>query len=81
MQRSEVIKMNIDTSKVVDKFAFNDYASGLGFLPDGRMLVVSMNAMKLLVLDENNGKNIKPYASLSHSSKFRCNDIVVDSVG
>lgn len=80
MQRKEVIKMNLDSCEVVDRFMFNDLVSGLGFLPDGRMLVVSMEEKKVLVVDEND-KDPKVYADLSHISKYRCNDMVVDSLG
>ncbi len=52
--------------------------SGLGWLPDGRMLVVSMTDRKLLRLE--NGA-LKPHADLSALAPFHCNDMVVDANG
>jgi len=52
--------------------------SGLGWLPDGRMLVVSMTDRKLLRLE---GGALKPHADLSALAPFHCNDMVVDSKG
>jgi len=52
--------------------------SGLGWLPDGRMLVVSMNDRRLLRLD-NDGLNT--VADLSGILPHPCNDMVVDRRG
>ena len=52
--------------------------SGLGWLPDGRMLVVSMNDRKLLRLE--NG-SLKLHADLSALASCHCNDMVVDRQG
>src|SRR5712692_2628096 len=51
--------------------------SGLGFLPDGRLLVVSMLDRQLLRLDPS-GAAI--HADLSRFGPF-CNDMVVDAQG
>jgi len=81
VQRKELIKMNVDDNcEVVDRFMFNDLVTGLGFLSDGRMLVVSMEEKKVLIVDEND-KDQKVYADLSHISKYRCNDMIVDFLG
>ncbi|MFT5441478.1 MAG: sugar lactone lactonase YvrE [Myxococcota bacterium] len=53
--------------------------SGLGWLPDGRMLVVSMNDRRLLRL-EKSGK-LTQVADLSSLASFHCNDMVVDHEG
>lgn len=52
--------------------------SGLGWLPDGRLLVVSMEKRQLLV--EQNGALV-PYADMSHLASYHCNDMVVDARG
>lgn len=52
--------------------------SGLGWLPDGRLLVVSMNDRKLLRLDPD---GLHEVADLGHIATFHCNDMVVDGRG
>src|SRR5690348_3432464 len=52
--------------------------SGLGWLPDGRMLVVSMTDRKLMRLE---GGSLKLHADLSKLASFDCNDMVVDAKG
>ncbi len=52
--------------------------SGLGWLPDGRMIVVSMTDRRLLRLE---GNSLKPHADLSALAPFHCNDMVVDAKG
>ena len=52
--------------------------SGLGWLPDGRMLVVSMRDRKLLRLE---GGALKEHADMSKAAPFDCNDMVVDAKG
>ncbi|HZO80206.1 MAG TPA: SMP-30/gluconolactonase/LRE family protein [Candidatus Binataceae bacterium] len=54
------------------------WPSGLGWLPDGRMLVVSMTDRRLLRLE--NGA-LKLHADLSGLASFHCNDMVVDGRG
>ncbi len=52
--------------------------SGLGWLPDGRLLVVSMDDRKLLVFD---GRSLETYADLSGLAPYAVNDMVVDGEG
>lgn len=52
--------------------------SGLGWLPDGRLLVVSMVDRRLLRLDP---QGLTEVADLSPLAAFHCNDMVVDSKG
>ena len=54
------------------------WPSGLGWLPDGRMLVVSMTDRKLLRME--NGA-LKLHADLSKLASFHCNDMVVNGQG
>lgn len=55
-----------------------DEPSGLGWLPDGRMLIVSMRNQKLLVLD---GDTLTEFADLSGIATYHCNDMVTDREG
>ena len=52
--------------------------SGLGFLPDGRLLVVSMTDRRLLRLDAH---GLTEVADLSALASFHLNDMVVDRQG
>lgn len=52
--------------------------SGLGWLPDGRLLIVSMLDRKLLVLEDG---ELTEFADLHALSKFHCNDMVIDQEG
>ncbi len=52
--------------------------SGLGWLPDGRMLIVSMTDRKLMRLD---GDGLKLHADLGQLAGWDCNDMVVDAKG
>jgi sugar lactone lactonase YvrE len=52
--------------------------SGLGWLPDGRLLVVSMTDRRLLRLDP---AGLAEVADLSGLASFHCNDMVVDTAG
>ncbi len=52
--------------------------SGLGWLPDGRLLVVSMTDRRLLRLDPT---GLSVVANLGGVATFHCNDMVVDARG
>ena len=52
--------------------------SGLGFLPDGALLVVSMLEPEILRVE---GRDVTVHADLSPFVKDRCNDMVVDGRG
>ena len=52
--------------------------SGLGWLPDGRLLIVSMVDKKLLVFSD--GK-LSEFADLQDLATFHCNDMVVSQQG
>ncbi len=55
-----------------------NWPSGLGWLPDGRMLVVSMTDRKLMRLERD---GLKLHADLSKLASFHCNDMVTDGKG
>jgi sugar lactone lactonase YvrE len=52
--------------------------SGLGWLPDGSLLIVSMSDRRLLRYD---GGKLAEHADLSQLAAFDCNDMVVDANG
>lgn len=58
--------------------AMDDLPGGLGWLPDGRLLVVGMTSRKLFVLAN---EQLNEYADLSTYALFYCNDMVVDRQG
>lgn len=52
--------------------------SGLGWRPDGTLLVVSMTDRRLLALDDG---SLQQVADLSELAPWHCNDMVVDDEG
>jgi sugar lactone lactonase YvrE len=52
--------------------------SGLGWLPDGTLLIVSMEEERLLRFETD---GLKEHADLSSLATYRCNDMVVDKKG
>ncbi len=60
------------------RVSMTDRPSGLGWLPDGRLLIVSMTARKLMRVED---QHLVEHADLAHIATFHCNDMVVDSVG
>ena len=61
------------------EFEIDDQPSGLGWMPDGSMLIVSMTKRQLLRRTAD-GK-IGVHADLGHIATFHCNDMVVDATG
>jgi sugar lactone lactonase YvrE len=60
------------------ELTIDDHPSGLGWLPDGRMLVVSMNKRYVLRIDP---EGARLHADLSAIAAHRANDMVVDAAG
>lgn len=58
---------------------FDDHPSGLGWLPDGRLLVVSMREKKVMRVEHDG--SIVEHADLSDIATGRCNDMVVATDG
>jgi sugar lactone lactonase YvrE len=56
----------------------DDQPSGLGWLPDGSLLIVAMLSRRVLRWD---GGTPKEHADLSALAPFHCNDMVVDKAG
>lgn len=55
-----------------------NWPSGLGWLPNGDLLVVSMTDRRVLRYD---GKNLTTHADLSGLASYHCNDMVVATTG
>jgi len=64
--------------KVETKLEIAGQPSGLGWLPDGRMLVVSMLDRHVLRFEQ---ERLVVHADLSNIATFHCNDMVVDASG
>ncbi len=77
MHSQRVMTVDLDGRAETVVTVAND-PSGLGWLPDGRLLVVSMRDRKLLRLDAG---GLVEVADLSGIATYHCNDMVVDSRG
>jgi sugar lactone lactonase YvrE len=70
---------SMDASGAVrTELVIDDQPSGLGWLPDGRMLVVSMHRRQVLRVDPD---GVKVHADLASLATFHTNDMVVDGQG
>jgi sugar lactone lactonase YvrE len=58
---------------------FDDQPSGLGWLPDGRLLFVAMTKQRVMRREADG--TIVQHADLSHLATFHTNDMVVDARG
>lgn len=72
------VKSMDSSGNVRTELEIDDQPSGLGWLPDGRLLVVSMHRRQVLRVDAD---GIKVHADLSVLATFHCNDMVVDRLG
>ncbi|MBW2178999.1 MAG: SMP-30/gluconolactonase/LRE family protein [Deltaproteobacteria bacterium] len=71
--------MTVDLEGIVEKIVHvPNQPSGLGWLPDGRLLIVSMVDRKLLRLDPD---GLTEVADLYNLASCHCNDMVVDNQG
>jgi sugar lactone lactonase YvrE len=61
------------------EFTIDDQPSGLGWMPDGSMLIVSMTRRQLLRRTADGAVSV--HADLSGIATFHCNDMVVDAQG
>jgi sugar lactone lactonase YvrE len=61
------------------EFGIGDAPSGLGWMPDGSMLIVAMTSRR--VLRRSPPGKVTVHADLSRVANFHCNDMVVDSTG
>jgi sugar lactone lactonase YvrE len=67
------------TGDVRTEIKIDDRPSGLGWMPDGAMLVVSMTKRQVLRVGKDGA--IAVHADLSSVAGFHCNDMVVDASG
>ncbi len=71
--------MSIDSSGNQKKLAdVPNQPSGLGWLPNGDMIVVSMLDRKLMKIKDG---TLELYSDLSNLTPYRCNDMVIDVKG
>jgi len=80
MHEKCVLKFDVDTNELVKRIDFDDKVSGLGWLPDGKMLVVAMTRRMILRYDES-ADECEDYADLSEVTRIYANDMVVDELG
>jgi sugar lactone lactonase YvrE len=73
------VKTTAPDGRTQIEFTVPNQPSGLGWLPDGRMIIVSMIDRKLL-RREADGRLVE-HADLSVIATFHCNDMVVDGKG
>ena len=77
MHAHEVVRMAADGSRQTI-CRVDGWPSGLGWLPNGDLLVVSMTDRRLLRWD---GAQLQQHADLAALASFHCNDMVVDAAG
>ncbi|MGD0451955.1 MAG: SMP-30/gluconolactonase/LRE family protein [Solirubrobacteraceae bacterium] len=77
MHGHEVLRLDGDGA-IASVAEVPECPSGLGFLPDGRLLVVSMHDRRVLRLDED---GLHQHADLSSLAAWHCNDMCVDALG
>lgn len=72
------VKSVDESGAVRTELEIDDQPSGLGWLPDGRLLVVAMHRRQLLRVDPD---GVKVHAELSGIATYHTNDMVVDKAG
>lgn len=77
MHDQKIFTVDMDGNKEV-VFEPDGDTSGLGFLPDGTLLYVSMHDRKLMRLDDGKASEV---ANLAGLATFHCNDMVTDAKG
>ena len=78
MGTKQVLAVDLD-GEVEEVCVVDGRPSGIGWLPDGRMLVVSVNDRRVLRLEP--GGAVVEHADLSGLASAPCNDMVVDGRG
>lgn len=78
MHDQKVLKVSPNGDHEVVVQLADDQPSGLGWLPNGDLLIVAMSSRRLLRFD---GNEMSVHADLSDLASGRCNDMVVDKVG
>ncbi|TMW57566.1 hypothetical protein Poli38472_003491 [Pythium oligandrum] len=80
MLGKQVLRWDLDKKQHTLVYESNEGLSGLGWLPDGRLLIVAMVTRKLLAFNEKT-KVVEEYADISEVTRHRANDMVVDTKG
>ena len=78
MHRRVVEAVDVD-GNVETMVEVPDDPSGLGWLPDGRLLIVAMRTRRLLRVEPDG--SLVTHADLAELASFHCNDMVVDASG
>ncbi len=76
--QASIYAVGLDGSRETIHGNLSDRPSGLGWMPDGSLLVVSMVDRKLL---RDVDGHLVEHADLSSVATWHCNDMVVDEVG
>jgi len=75
---AHAIKSIDESGQLRTELELDDQPSGLGWLPDGRLLVVAMKERAVKRLDST---GLVLHADISHLTAHLCNDMVVDAQG
>ena len=78
MHAQEVLTVNAAGERQTIVSLADDQPSGLGWLPNGDLLIVSMTKRQLL---RHDGSHLVVHADLSAHASWYCNDMVVDAQG
>ena len=76
--RHQVRTVDLEANETV-VVEIEDSPSGLGWLPDGTLLIVAMATRQVLRLDDDGSTSV--HADLSDFTESNCNDMVVDADG
>jgi sugar lactone lactonase YvrE len=68
-----------ENGEVVREIQVDDHPSGLGWLVDGRLLIVLMHSRAVVAV--NDAGDVTPYADLSNFGRGPANDLVTDRSG
>jgi sugar lactone lactonase YvrE len=75
-----VVRLDVSSGAVETVCEVEQQPSGLGWLPDGDLLVVSMHDRRVLRRPRDGGA-LTEHADVSSVATYHCNDMVVDAVG
>jgi sugar lactone lactonase YvrE len=79
MHDHRVVRTDLDGRAETVVTVTHDEPSGLGWLPDGRLLVVAMETQRLLRVEPDG--SIVEHADLSHIARGSINDMIVSAAG
>ena len=75
---AHAVKSVDESGEIRTELEVDDQPSGLGWLPDGRLLIVAMKERAVKRLDPT---GLALHADISHLTAHLCNDMVVDAQG